>query len=94
MGTQVIFGLCDRSILKEILGTSSGLQVDWGICGTDSLIWAATDGAGVGGTARGEGRRWRAETTMTVGWIAERLAMGTRGSLHPLLDRRGKLGGE
>ncbi len=23
--------------------------------------------------------RWRAETTMTVGWIAERLAMGTRG---------------
>ena len=66
MGTQVIFGLCDRSILKEILGTSSGLQVDWEICATDSLIWAATDGAGVGGTARGEGRRWRAETTMTV----------------------------
>jgi hypothetical protein len=23
--------------------------------------------------------RWRVETTMTVGWIAERLAMGTRG---------------
>ena len=38
--------------------------------------------------------RLRAETTMTVGWIAERLAMGTRGYLNPLLDRRRKLGGE
>ena len=38
--------------------------------------------------------RWRAETTMTVGWIAERLAMGTRGSLNPLLYRRRKLGRE
>ncbi len=38
--------------------------------------------------------RWRAETTMTIGWIGERLAMGTHGSLKPLLDRRGKLGGE
>ena len=28
------------------------------------------------------------------GWIAERLAMGTRGYLNPLLDRRRKLGGE
>ena len=27
----------------------------------------------------------RAETTMTVGWIAERLAMGTRGYLNHLL---------
>ena len=38
--------------------------------------------------------RLRAETTMMVGWIAERLAMGTRGSLNPLLFRRRKLGGE
>ncbi len=26
--------------------------------------------------------RWRAETTMTVGWIAERLAMSTSGYLN------------
>jgi hypothetical protein len=38
--------------------------------------------------------RLRAETTMTVGWIAERLAMGTRGYLSLLLYRRRKLGGE
>jgi hypothetical protein len=38
--------------------------------------------------------RWRAETTMTVGWIAERLAMGTRDSLNPLLSHRRKLDGE
>jgi hypothetical protein len=38
--------------------------------------------------------RRRAETTMTVGWIAERLAMGTRGYLNHLLYRRRKLGGE
>ena len=38
--------------------------------------------------------RSRAETTMTVGWIAERLAMGTRGYLNHLLYRRRKLGGE
>jgi hypothetical protein len=37
---------------------------------------------------------WRAETTMTVGWIAERLAMGTHGYLNPLLSRRRKLGWE
>ena len=38
--------------------------------------------------------RWQAETTMTVGWIAEHLAMGTRGYLnHPLYQRR-KLGEE
>ena len=38
--------------------------------------------------------RLRAETTMTVGWIAERLAMGTRGYLNNLLYRRRRLGGE
>jgi hypothetical protein len=40
--------------------------------------------------------RLRAEMTMTmtVGWIAERLAMGTRGYLNHLLYRRRKLGGE
>ena len=38
--------------------------------------------------------RLRAATTMTVGWIAERLAMGTRGYLNHLLYRRRKLGGE
>ena len=38
--------------------------------------------------------RLRAETTMTVGWIAERLAMGARGYLNHLLYRRRKLGGE
>jgi REP element-mobilizing transposase RayT len=36
--------------------------------------------------------RLRAETTMTVRWIAERLAMGTRGYLNHLLYRRRKLG--
>ena len=38
--------------------------------------------------------RLRAETTMTVGCIAECLAMGTRGYLNHLLYRRRKLGGE
>ena len=38
--------------------------------------------------------RWQAETTMTVGWIAEHLAMCTRGYLNHLLYRRRKLGGE
>ncbi len=38
--------------------------------------------------------RLRAETTMTVGWIAERLAMGTRGYPNHLVYRRRKLGGE
>ena len=38
--------------------------------------------------------RLRAETTMTVGWIAEHLAMGTRGYLNHLLYRQRKLGGE
>jgi hypothetical protein len=38
--------------------------------------------------------RLRAETTMTAGWISERLAMGTRGYLNHLLYRRRKLGGE
>ena len=37
--------------------------------------------------------RLRAETMMTVGWIAEGLAMGTRGYLNHLLYRRRKLGG-
>jgi hypothetical protein len=32
--------------------------------------------------------RLRAETTLTVGWIAERLAMGTRSHLNHLLCRR------
>ncbi len=38
--------------------------------------------------------RLRAETTMTVRWVAERLTMGTRGYLNHLLYRRRKLGGE
>jgi REP element-mobilizing transposase RayT len=38
--------------------------------------------------------RLRAETAMTVGWIAERLTMGTRGYLNHLLYRRRKLGKE
>jgi hypothetical protein len=38
--------------------------------------------------------RLRAETPMTVGWIAERLAMGARGYLNHLLYRRRKLGRE
>ena len=38
--------------------------------------------------------RLRAETTMTVGWIGERLAMGTLGYLNHLLYRRRKLGEE
>ena len=36
--------------------------------------------------------RLRAETTMTVGWIAERLEMGTRGYLNHLLHHRRKSG--
>ena len=36
--------------------------------------------------------RLRAETTLTVGWIAERLCMGTRGYLNHLLYRRRKTG--
>ena len=38
--------------------------------------------------------RLRAETTTTVGWIAERLGMGTRGPLNHLLYRRRKAGGK
>ncbi|MCC6823873.1 MAG: hypothetical protein IT579_24400 [Verrucomicrobia subdivision 3 bacterium] len=38
--------------------------------------------------------RLRAETTLTVGWIAERLCMGTRGHLNHLLYRRRKAGRE
>ena len=38
--------------------------------------------------------RMGAETTMTVGWIAERMAMGTRGYLNHRLYRRIKLGGD
>ena len=38
--------------------------------------------------------RLRAQTTITAGWIAERLAMRTRGYLNILLYRRRKLGGE
>ena len=37
--------------------------------------------------------RLRAETTLTVRWIAERLAMGTRGHLNQLLYRKRKIGG-
>ncbi len=36
----------------------------------------------------------RAETMMAAGWIAERLALGTRGCLNHLLFRQRKLGGE
>jgi len=36
--------------------------------------------------------RWRAETTMTVGWIPERLAMGTSGYLNHHFYRRRRLG--
>ena len=38
--------------------------------------------------------RLRAETTMTVRWIAEHLVMGTRGYLNHHLYRRRELGGE
>ena len=38
--------------------------------------------------------RLRAETTMTVGWIAERLGTGTRGHLNHLLYRQRKSGEE
>lgn len=38
--------------------------------------------------------RLRAETTLTVRWIAERLGMGTRGHLNHLLYRRRKSGGD
>ena len=72
----------------------------------------ATAGAGVGGTARGGGRRGdvsggvadadeRADEGVALaggddddGGVDERLVMGTRGYLNPLLSRRRKLGGE
>jgi hypothetical protein len=38
--------------------------------------------------------RLRAETTTTVGWIAERRTMGTRSYLNHVLYRRRKLGGK
>jgi hypothetical protein len=38
--------------------------------------------------------RLRAETMLTVGWIAQRLAMGTRGHLNHLLYRWRKSGGK
>jgi putative transposase len=38
--------------------------------------------------------RLRAETTLTAGWIAERLGMGTRGHLNHLLYRRRKADGK
>ena len=38
--------------------------------------------------------RLRAETTMTVGWIAKRRTMGTRSYPNHLLYRRRKLGGK
>jgi len=38
-------------------------------------------------------RKLRAATTMTVGWIAERLGMGNRGYLNHLLYRQRKSGG-
>jgi len=38
--------------------------------------------------------RLRAETTLTVQWIAERLGMGTRGHLNHLLYRKRKTGGK
>jgi len=38
--------------------------------------------------------RLRAETTMTVGWIAEGLTMGTCGYLNHLVYRQRKLGGK
>jgi len=40
-----------------------------------------------------EARLW-AETTMTVGWIAESLEMGMRGYLSHLLCRRRQLDGD
>ena len=36
----------------------------------------------------------RTETTPTVAWIAERLGLGTRGQLNPLLYRKRKTGGD
>ena len=38
--------------------------------------------------------RLLAETTMTVGWIAERPEMGSRGYLNHLLHRQKKSGGK
>jgi len=38
--------------------------------------------------------RLRAETTLTVRWIAERLSMGTRGYLNQLVYRKRKIGGK
>jgi len=59
--------------------------------------WKATE---LGTRPKGDGEkvalaaRLRAETTMTVGWIGERLGMGTRGYLNHLLYRRRRSGAE
>jgi len=53
--------------------------------GTDLLTRPKGDQAKVALAAR-----LRVETTMTVGWIAQRLSMGTRGYLNHLLYRRRK----
>ena len=60
-----------------------------------AVAGSRAEDAGQGG--RGEvavAARLRAETTMTVGWIAERLGMGTRGHLNHLLCRGRKSDGE
>ncbi len=44
--------------------------------------------------ALAERLRVRVETTRTVRWIAQRLRMGTRGHLNPLLYRKRKRGGD
>ena len=36
----------------------------------------------------GPARQWRAQTTLPLAWIAERLSLGTRGHLARLLQRR------
>jgi hypothetical protein len=51
-------------------------------------------GADHGGGAEAVAARLRAETTMTMGWIAERLGMGTRSHLNHLLYRGRKSEGE
>ena len=61
----------------------------------EELKWRKWKGAALKTRRKGDQKkpalavRWRAETTMTAGWIAERLEMGTGGYLnHQLYQRR------
>ena len=85
--------------MEERSGSEEGdefkpIRRDW--CLGEEKFWEellTQMSARMGAEHYGEERAETAEA-MAVGWIAERLAMGTRGYLNHLLCRRRKLGGE